>query len=95
MENVGPRGAVAPSVVRSSEGRRAVPENLVANPGNLPLPVEGGYWRARRILSQPSVLRMLLSTLCLTTFPFAESTREGTRACWVVALRGWINDINK
>lgn len=46
VENVGPRGAVAPSVVRSSEGRRAVPENLVANPGNLPLPVEGGTARA-------------------------------------------------
>lgn len=46
VENVGPRGAVAPSVVRSSEGRRAVPENLVANPGKLPLPVEGGTARA-------------------------------------------------
>lgn len=46
VENVGPRGAAAPSVVRSSEGRRAVPESLVANPGNLPLPVEGGTARA-------------------------------------------------
>ena len=46
VENVGPRGAVAPSVVRSSEGRRAIPENLVANPGKLPLPVEGGTARA-------------------------------------------------
>ena len=46
VENVGPRGAVAPSVVRSSEGRRAISENPVVNPGNLPLPVEGGTARA-------------------------------------------------
>ena len=41
-EGVGSRGAIAPSVVRSSGSRRTVPENLVANPGKLPLPVEGG-----------------------------------------------------
>ena len=45
-KGAGVRGAVAPNVVRSSEGRRAVPENLVANPGKLPLPVEGGTARA-------------------------------------------------
>ena len=45
-ENVGPRGAVAPSVVRSSGSRRAISENPVANPGKLPLPVEGGTARA-------------------------------------------------
>ena len=45
-KGAGVRGAAAPSVVRSSEGRRAVPENLVANPGKLPLPVEGGTARA-------------------------------------------------
>lgn len=45
-KGAGVRGAVAPSVVRSSEGRRAVPENLAANPGKLPFPVEGGTARA-------------------------------------------------
>ena len=45
-EGVGSRGAIAPSVVRSSGSRRTVPENLVANPEKLPLPVEGGTARA-------------------------------------------------
>ena len=47
----GARGAAAPSVVRSSEGRRAIPENLVANPEKLPLPVEGGAARASYLQS--------------------------------------------
>ena len=45
-EGVGSRGAIAPSVVRSSGSRRAISENPVANPGKLPLPVEGGTARA-------------------------------------------------
>ena len=47
----GARGAAAPSVVRSSEGRRAISENLVANPEKLPLPVEGGIARASYLQS--------------------------------------------
>lgn len=45
-ESVGPRSAAAPSVVRSSGGRRAMSDNSAANPGKLPLPVEGGTARA-------------------------------------------------
>lgn len=50
-ESVGPRSAAAPSVVRSSGGRRAMLDNSAANPGKLPLPVEGGAARASYLQS--------------------------------------------